>query len=342
MSAMRPGKPRLRDVAERAGVSVGTASNAFNRPELLSDELRRRVDAAARELAYAGPDPAGRRLRTGRAGVFGLVYTQRLTFAFTDQAAPLFLRGVAEGVERVGAGLLIVPFGPARELTTEAVRQAAVDGFVVYSAARDDPRVAAALERGLPVVTVDQPLNPPTPFVGIDDRDAARAAARHVRDLGHERVAIVSFADSIQGLPLDVTAERRAGYREGLGGAWDAEAVHVGMPDSTARGREVAHDLFAAPERPTAVLAMSDALALGVLEAAHELGVEVPGELSIVGFDDGPAAPLSAPPLTTVAQPHEEKGRLAIELLSARRKRARLILPTELVVRASTGPVPRR
>src|SRR3954454_12192821 len=96
-------RPRLRDVAERAGVSMGTASNAFNRPGLLSEPLRERVEAAARELGYAGPDPAARHLRTGRAGAIGLVFTEDLVYAFSDPAQTAFLRGVAAGVEASGA-----------------------------------------------------------------------------------------------------------------------------------------------------------------------------------------------------------------------------------------------
>src|SRR3954465_11052376 len=117
-------RPRLRDVAERAGVSLGTASNAFNRPQLLSAALRERVEAAAGELDYRGPDPAARRLRTGRAGAVGGVFTMDLVFAFADPAATTFLRGVAEGVEGAGAGLLIIPTEPSLEEAARVVREA--------------------------------------------------------------------------------------------------------------------------------------------------------------------------------------------------------------------------
>src|SRR4051812_8877294 len=99
---------RLRDVAERAGVSIGTASNAFNRPEAISDALRERVREAAESLGYAGPAPAGRRLRTGRAGAVGLIFTAELPFAFEDQASTQFLAGVARGLETAETGLLIL------------------------------------------------------------------------------------------------------------------------------------------------------------------------------------------------------------------------------------------
>src|SRR5919206_312301 len=184
---------RLRDVAERAGVSVGSASHAFGRPELVSDQVRERVLAAAKELGYAGPDPAARRLRTGRAGALGLIFSERLAYAFTDPAAPPFLRGVAREIQDAHAGLLLIPDSRQRAEAARGVAEAAVDGFIVYSTPRNDPRVEAALARRLPVVTVDQPRDAPTPFIGIDDRAAARSAAEHVRKLGHTRVGVLAF-----------------------------------------------------------------------------------------------------------------------------------------------------
>jgi DNA-binding LacI/PurR family transcriptional regulator len=233
-----------------------------------------------------------------------------------------------------------------------AVRNAAVDGFVLYSVVRTDPRVEAALARGVPVVTVDQPRDLPTPFVGIDDRAAARDAAAHLRDLGHSRVAVLAFVTALDRegkLVLDLSVERLAGYREGLGSAWDEGAVRTCRPNATEPARRATRALLGARQPPTAILAMSDVLAMGALEAAAELGVAVPERLSVVGFDDSLAAVLASPPLTTIAQPHEEKGRLAaewlLEAIEGREEdgdsRRRAILPTELVLRDSTAPPPR-
>src|SRR4029450_3529854 len=130
----------------------------------------------------------------------------------------------AGGMEDSHLGLLLVPDSRFREAAASTVRGAAVDGFVIYSGGRNDPRVEAALARPLPVVTVDQPRDAPTPFVGIDDRAAARTAAEHLRKLGHERVAVLSFVSALdaEGRPaLDLSAERLAGYKEGLGPAWE-------------------------------------------------------------------------------------------------------------------------
>jgi DNA-binding LacI/PurR family transcriptional regulator len=340
---------RLRDVAERAGVSVGSASQAFGRPELVSEETRKRVLAAAEALGYPGPDPAARRLRTGRAGAVGMIFAERLGYQFTDPAAPAFLRGVARGMQEAPTGLLLIPDSRYRDEAARTVREAAVDGFLIYSAPRNEPRVEAALARQLPVVTVDQPRGAATPFVGIDDRAAARSAAEFVRELGHERVAVLSFITALDpagALALDMTTERLEGFKEGLRAAWDPLLVRTCRPNAPEPAREATLELLREPDPPTAILAMSDILALGALEAAAELDVSVPSELSVVGFDDSPAASHATPPLTTIAQPHEEKGRLAAQWLmediergrAPRGRPRRAILPTELVVRESTAP----
>ena len=157
----RPRKHTLRDVAAAAGVSIGTASNAFNRPDLISEGLRDRVFEAAARLGYGGPDPAARRLRTGRTGALGVIFTDRLPYAFDDEAAVLFLRGLANALENSGAGLLLIPTSPTREEGSRVVRGAAVDGFIVFSTPTGDPRLEAALARGLPTITVDEPLDVP-------------------------------------------------------------------------------------------------------------------------------------------------------------------------------------
>jgi DNA-binding LacI/PurR family transcriptional regulator len=340
---------RLRDVAERAGVSVGSASQAFGRPELVSDEVRERVLAAAEALGYPGPDPAARRLRTGRAGAVGLIFAERLGYQFTDPAAPAFLRGLAQGLQEAPTGLLLIPDSRRREEAARTVREAAVDGFIIYSTPQNDPRVEAALGRRLPVVTVDQPRGAATPFVGIDDRAAARSAAEHLRELGHERVGVLSFVTTLdpgRSLELDLSVERLEGYREGLSDAWDPDLVRTVRPNAPEPASEATLDLLRGANPPTAILAMSDIFALGALEAAAEEEVPVPERLSVVGFDDSPVAMHSVPPLTTVAQPQEEKGRLAAhwlmdEVEQGRRSRdgsQRTILPTQLVVRESTAP----
>jgi DNA-binding LacI/PurR family transcriptional regulator len=352
-SSAAPARRRttLRDVAAAAGVSMGTASNAFNRPDLLSEAMRERVLGEARRLGYSGPDPVARRLRTGRAGAFGLIFTDRLPYAFEDEASVIFLGGVARALEDSAAGLLLIPTSASREVAAQVVRGAAVDGFLVYSTPTGDPRLEAALDRGIPTVTVDEPHDVPTPWIGIDDRAAGREAAHHLVELGHEHVAVLSFythALDDETLPFDATQARLDGYRDGLGSAWDPDLVVRARGNRPETGRRALAQFLEFDPPPTAVLAMADALAAGVLHEAAERGIDVPGQLSVVGFDGVPLAALTEPPLTTVYQPTEEKGELAARTLleaieaDAPPEPKRTVLPTELIVRGSTGPPPKR
>jgi DNA-binding LacI/PurR family transcriptional regulator len=351
----RPRKHTLRDVAAAAGVSIGTASNAFNRPDLISEGLRDRVFEAAARLGYGGPDPAARRLRTGRTGALGLIFTDRLPYAFDDEAAVLFLRGVANALENSGAGLLLIPTSPTREEGSRVVRGAAVDGFIVFSTPTGDPRLEAALARGLPTITVDEPFDVPTPFIGIDDRAGSEAAGRHLVELGHRRVAVISFPEYARDdktLPFDVSRERLAGYRAALGDDFDPELVFTANTNQPETGKRLFSEMLEVDPLPTAVLVMSDALAGGVMRAAVEAGLRVPEDLSVIGFDGVPSAEFSEPPLTTVRQPMEHKGDLTARALLAALdpengdgpslggQPRRTILPTELLVRGSTGPPP--
>src|SRR3954469_2267972 len=183
----------LADVAAHLGVSRTTVSNAYNRPNQLSPKLRERVLAAATELGYHGPDPMARGLRRGQTGSLGLVFDAPLSYAFTDPAATLFLTGMAAGLEEHGAALSLIPRIPeGAERSAELVRSALVDGYMLFCTRADDPRYAAVRARGLPFVLIEYEDDPTAAHVQIDDVAGAEAAARHLVDLGHRRVAIVS------------------------------------------------------------------------------------------------------------------------------------------------------
>jgi DNA-binding LacI/PurR family transcriptional regulator len=348
----------LQTIADALGVSRTTVSNAYNKPDQLNPELRRKVLETAAELGYAGPDPAARRLRSGRPDAIGLLFCHSLSQAFTDPAAMLFLQGLIGQTEPAGLPLLLLagPQPTGRDVIT-AVREAVVDSFVVYSLPEEHPQVQAALERRVPLVVVDEPRLPDFSFVGVDDRGGARQAAEHLIELGHRRIGILSMRvvdDDYEGGRLDaerlaaasypVTRERLTGYREAFeaaGIAWEEIHVEERPGNSPAAGADAARRLLSDDPRPTAILANTDLLAFGALAAAGELGIHVPGELSVVGFDDVPAASYSAPPLTTVRQPLLQKGIEAARLVLERPESPReIMLPVELVVRASSGPAP--
>jgi DNA-binding LacI/PurR family transcriptional regulator len=347
--------PTLLDVARAAGVSRTTASNAFNRPDQLSAALRVKVLEVARALGYAGPHPMARMLRTGRAGAIGVVFSDRLAYAVTDPATVPFLEGIALVCDQEDAALLILS-AVDENAARRVVRQAAVDGFIIYCLTTETGVINAILERGGPVVAVDEPGFADAPGVGIADRAGARQAAEHLLGLGHRRIAILSMETRPDGYagPLDaarragsiyaVTDERLAGYEEALEAAGvDLTALRVEerpwiRPRSA---RDAALVLLAERPRPTAILAMSDVFALAAIDATKELGLRVPDDLSVVGFDDIPMASQISPPLTTVRQPLVDKGRIAAELLFGRRSAAApIVLPTELVVRGTTAPPP--
>jgi len=346
----------LKEVAAELGVSPATVSNAYNRPDQLSPELRERVFEVARRLGYPGPDPMARGLRRRRAGAVGVLYENRLSYAFADPAEVLFLQGVSMATEEAGLGLLLLSGAPGEERDPEAVSGAVVDGFVIYSMADDDPLVDAALERRLPAVIVDQPRVEGLPFVGIDDEGAARAAAEHLVSLGHERFGVVSFALTLgetsgiadlhrqEAATYQLTRSRLRGYAEAIAEAglvWSDVPVYECIENVSDMGRVAAEVLLSGDTRPTAILAVSDQLALGAIEAVKQRGLSVPEDVSVVGFDDVPEAARTTPPLTTVHQPHVEKGLRAGQILIAQLRDEEppspALLPTRLVIRDSTA-----
>jgi DNA-binding LacI/PurR family transcriptional regulator len=350
-------KPTLRTVADAVGVSRSTVSNAYSRPDQLSPDLREKILEAARRLGYAGPDPAARSLRRGRVGAIGVLFTASLSYAFTDPYAVQYLRGVAESAQREESGLLLVPQSLDDEATAvDAVRNAVVDGFAVFCMPDWHPSLDAIQARGLPVVSGQRRPGdgPPTMFVGIDEAAATRVAGEHLARLGHRRIAIVGdylTAGEVHGpvpvskpddVPYFSSRERVRGYHEAFTAAgvdW-AGVTTVNAPVNSREAGAVAaaYALDRAP-RPTAIAALSDVLALGVLDALAARGLQPGHDVSVLGFDDIPESATRS--LTTVRQSAVERGRVSGRLLldppqdPAGRQ---VVLPTELVVRASTAP----
>ena len=349
----------LQTLARDLGVSRATVSNAYNRPDQLSAALREQILARAAELGFPGPDPRGRSLRRGRTGAVGVLIDQGLSFAFSDPTAVLYLDGLAQEVQADGFGLLLHA-GTGRLADAELVRGAAVDAWVVRSLPAGEPAVAAALAQHRPVVVLDQPVLPGVPVVGIDDAGGATAAARHLLDLGHRAIGVLTMPlrpDGYQGL-VDASRQRFATYRvmadrlaavastlATAGIAWEDVLVVECAVNDVDTGALGTYQLLDRLSPPTAVIALSDQLALGALRAGPEMGWSVPENLSVVGFDDSPVAATAIPPLTTVAQPLRERGRAAGALVRALLRGEPVTapepFPVALVVRDSTAP-PRR
>lgn len=351
------GRVTLQTVADKVGVSRMTVSNAFSRPDQLSAALRARVLAAADELGYCGPDPAGRALARGTTGAIGVLMSHSLSYAFSDEVTTGFLGAVADALAPEGLSLTLVPTVGCGDLVP--ARDVPLDGALVYSAERDSEAVEWLARRGLPLVLVDQAPAPGLPNVSVDDRSGARAAAQHLLDLGHRRIGIVTAeSEGPHHVLVDpdlpsghhVARQRMLGWRDAL----DAAGVEPSVLRSVIQPEESAHRsaqvLLDLPDPPTAILCWSDVMAHWVVRAAEDAGLEVPRDLSVIGFDDNPLARRTRPELTTVRQDVAAKGRAAATALTAAIERDRsgkppgrarnVLLPTELVVRDSTAPPP--
>lgn len=324
-------RPTLAAVAARAGVSASTASLAFSGTGPVSDATRERVLKAARELNYGGPDPRARSLRRGRSGIVGVVLEERVRDAFRDPIKIATLDGISEEIGAIDAGLLVLTEVAADAAAAGAedgknpitLRDAPLDGAVLMGCSpRFEESIAALRTRGVPIVAIEgDPGDPDVRMILQDNRDATKRAAQHLKDLGHERVAIVALPldrDHRRGLvtPDRLGAGTSATTLERLAGARDIfpDAVaYTGAGSYVEEGRHVALELLAgeASDRPTAIIAQSDLLAAGVIRAAEELGISVPAELSVIGFDGAKVDGLWPYDLTTLVQPAVEKGRAA-------------------------------
>ncbi|GAA3270582.1 LacI family DNA-binding transcriptional regulator [Dactylosporangium vinaceum] len=349
------GRVTLQTIADRVGVSRMTVSNAFSRPDQLSPTLRDRILAVADELGYVGPDPAARALARGTTGAVGILLTDSLSQAFSDEVATTFLGAIADELAPTGLGLTLLTTNQAGSVIP--ARDVAMDGALVYSCDPENTGVEWLLRRKIPLVFIDQNPADGVPAVNVADRAGARAAAQHLVDLGHRRVGIVTSGirgrhgliapedtgDVIDGFVAD---QRLTGWLDALTPAGITPVIARqphGDPDS---GYRAASELLKAGDPPTAIVCFSDALAQGVMEAAVDAGLTVPEDLSVVGFDDSPAAARMRPPLTTVRQDILAKGHAAAAALTRAIEATRtgepqaaehLCLPADLIVRASTA-----
>jgi LacI family transcriptional regulator len=327
----------IRDVASRAGVSVGTVSNVLNRPEQVGEATRDRVLAAIDELGFVRNESA-RHLRAGSSRTVGLVVLDIANPFFTDVA-----RGVEDVVNAAGLALILCNSDdrPDKEAAHLAVlAQQRVQGVLITPTAELSPHLAALRARGIPVVLLDRRATDDEQCaVAVDDVLGGRLAAEHLLERGHRRIAFIGGAS---GLPQ--IEERHKGVETAVREAPDAELT-LFSPDTltVAGGREAAGRIIGLPaaRRPTAAVCANDLIALGVLQEMVRHGVRVPDEFAIVGYDDIDFAAAAAVPLTSVRKPRHEMGRRAAELLldEAREpahRHQQLLFEPVLVVREST------
>jgi LacI family transcriptional regulator len=329
-------RPTIRDVAERAGVSIATVSRVLNDRADVSVETRERVREVARSVGYSA-DPAARALATQRTRLVGVVVGDNaghrdLSLVFFGKVLAAISRRLAHA--EYEALLQAIDGGVQHRF----------DAAILIGLDGDDPLVAELSGRDIPLVGVDVRISGGrSAFVGSDHADGVRLALAHLYALGHRRIAhLAGAANTLAG------ADRIAAFRretDRLGLALSDEYVREGDFSSASGYRETC-SVLALPERPTAIVAASDLMALAALQAIRDVGLEPGTDVAIVGFDDLEAAALAHPPLTTIRQDRQELGTVAaeraVELIEdPEASPPPTVLPVELVVRASSAPSPK-
>lgn len=328
----------IKDIAQAADVSPSTVSRALNGSPLLREETKARIRATARELGYERNELAVGLVK-GVSRVIGLVVP--------DISNPFFgeiARGVSNVAHSAGYGVVLSNTEGDTERERDYVnllRRRRVDGLVLASVKADDPYVLELARSQTPYVLVSRLSGLiDAPFVVVDDRQGGRLAVEHLVSLGHTRIGFIGGPSDVQSSRdrMEATRETLKEYGAPTEQAWFCYANFTQQA-----GYEAAGAILSRQRRPTALFAANDMIALGVMQAADELGFRIPDDLSLVGFNDIAYASFPRIQLTTVAQPTNEMGRIAAEYLLAvvqrdRRAKLRRSVQPRLVVRKTTGP----
>jgi DNA-binding LacI/PurR family transcriptional regulator len=341
-------KLTLKDISRLLAVSTATISNAFNRPDQLSAELRRHILSECKRLGYHGPNGMARSLRTGRSGIVGIVLSDNLSYSVTDPVASEFLQGVAHEFDEQQIHMLLLSSSTSADGRAANIPDSVVDGFIIYGAPGDPAVLARIFQQNKPVVTVDFQCDP-FPAVHVSNFEGALDSARHALNKKPEQVAILGLRlidtervcrindDDLLDEDASVAIQRLRGYRQALGEqniALENSWIWNIPVNSLRSAQQAAREALMSYPQPDLLLCMSDRIAQGAMNVAHEMGISIPDELRLVGFDDIPEAAVMSPTLTTVHQQSSEKGRQAARLFLGLESRPEEIL-TQLIVRES-------
>ncbi len=343
MSVEKSSVVTIFDVAERSGVSYSTVSRVVNNFAYVKPATRKKVQAAMEELGYVANLKA-RSLAGGRSQVIGvLIYNLDTNYGVE------IVRGIDEQVSTLDYDTILSTTHHRRQKEADHVAKLAmglVDGLLIVLPSNLEAYVANLEGLGYPFVLIDHQglQRRGSGSIQATNYQGGYDAVRHLIDLGHRRIGIVTGPFS-EPTAVSCAADRLAGYRAALqdaGIAYDPDLVHEGdfLYDS---GREGVQRLIALAHPPTAIVACSDETAFGVIAGAHLHGLDVPGDLSVIGFDDIPEASYRSPALTTIRQPLREMGRLAARMLidhldgKEDEPLTRIELPTSLVIRSTTA-----
>ncbi len=337
-------KVTIKDIAQKAGVSITSVSFAFNNPNRLGEETVQRILEVADELGYI-PNPIARSMTSGRTGTLGVLVPQPLPEMLRNPFLFDFLEGVGEICTRDGFSLMLIP--PLQGSMKRAIEYAAVDGFLTLGLEEHKSIMVFLRQRNVPFTTVDSDPLEGVPAVNVDDEPGASSVMEYILENGHRHIAIVSIRSGKEGRYdeyVGTLRNRINGYKKAFakyGLEIEGSGVTLLESSSTTKsgGKKIFDELLKLKPLPTAVVAMSDIIAIGILEAAREAGISIPDEISVVGFDNIPIASLVCPSLTTVSQPIRQKGRTAADLLTqviqGDSVSSHIMLPTELVIRES-------
>lgn len=301
----------ISDIARMSGYSKTAVSFAFNSPHRISAEARKRILDTAKELKYI-PDPMARNFSLGRHQSLGFLLPQDTGAALANPYTVEVIRGLGIECQKRGCTLTIIP--PINDSIFEAVKNAMVDGLVTMGYIMDDGAREVIRVRALPLVMIDGSEDETTFSINIDDEEAAYTQLKEVLAKGHRDIAIVSLPkpafqdDTAEAGGL--VAKRLQGYAKALEETGqEMEAIpSYSVTATRISGVEVASEILSLEKRPTAVIAMSDIVAIGIIQGLRQNGIKVPEDISVVGFDNIREAELIEPALTTIDQPAFEKG----------------------------------
>ncbi|HEY3310719.1 MAG TPA: substrate-binding domain-containing protein [Anaerolineales bacterium] len=336
----------ITDIALKAGVSKTAVSFAFNNPNRLSETTLKHILSIADEMGYT-PNPVARSMTTGRTGAIGLLVPQPINEIIRNPHFPEFVEGIGEVCTHSGLSLMLVP--PLKGSMRRAIDNAAVDGFLTLGLEEYKSTMVVVLQRRVPFVTIDSDPIDGVPAINVDDTGGARQAMEYVLEMGHRHIVILAIRSGKQGHYQEYVGTlgaRMQGYQLALKNfGLDVNGRTVRLlecPSTEEGGKEVFQTLWRSRNRPTAIIAMSDIIAIGVMKAARAQGLQIPRDLSVVGFDDIAIASIIHPTLTTVSQPTAEKGRqaamLLVKLIESNIEPTRMTFPTQLVKRESVCP----
>ena len=339
-------KITIKDMAKALDVSTATISNAFNRPDQLSESLRKKILEGCSRLGYEGPYSTARSLRTGVSGVVGILLSDDLRYSISDPVASQFLAGLGEVLDQRHCNMLLLSSDEGRSSLKSRQMESIVDGYIVYGGTHSSSLLERLASQRKPVVAVDVKTDK-FPTVNVDNCEAAYLSAMLALKHEPKRVAIIalklthpsmveriSVEEGYQGIP-SVTYSRWEGYFKALEecGYIDDQVDTFDIPLNLHRHAcAAAFMLLEQADPPEVIFCMSDRIALGVLQVALQKGIDVPSDLKIVGFDGIAESQFTFPTLTTVHQFNELKGRKAGEIFLGISPWKDVVLPTEILV----------